>query len=845
MACTLSYVPSISGDCSNNGSGGFSIDIFGSAPDYSIQWISPFTGTTALGAGVTGYTQTGLTAGTYTFNVIDSCSGTPTNVVANIYISSGTSVSINNITNTLCGNSNGSLTATTANLYGTASFYLYDNSLGFLTSGSSFNNSFTFNNLSASTYYVVANDGGGCTGKSETVIIQSSTTFDYGFYVVADAGCAVNSGKIFITGLTGNPPYTYLWSNGGSEDNLTGLTAGTYSVTVTDDTGCSIEKSTYVSEVLPVGFGSFNITGPSCNSSNGEVTLIVTGGTEPFYYQASTGEYVISFDRNYTFTNVPAGTFSVTVTDAGLCSFTRSTSVVPAGGLSVLSVTKIDSICDNNGGALNPIKVFGGSPPYVYTLTRPDGTVTEDVTNLSTWSFNNLTPGNYTLEISDNGPCSFSSGYTINDNSLFDINLSTTATTCNLNNGSVNIEITTGGTAPYLYQINGRSLTTALTSHTFNNLTSGVYTATVTDDNGCAQTEQFTISSSNYVDFTLTSTNANSGSNGSVSAFITKGEPPFTLEWVSNNVGGQTGSTVTNLTGGTYTLKVTDDDGCVKQRSVTITGYNQLSSSQSYNICSDTFQNYGTLIKKGPREMLNEGFFDLTSGDTNCILISAIFESVVTIGGGTFSEEFYTSTSLNEYPGDNEWLNSIRRKLLDFPGIDTVTYNLSENNIQILTECNYSGATDVDIDLVIHYDIACEVCGPEPSPTPTQTPTPTVTPTLTPTPTVTPTPGASQTPTPTPTPSVTQTMTPTPTITTTPTPTATCPCPQYIFNPPTSGTYVIVYNNCGGNRSTIQLSEKITESLFFCATSIINTYYVSGGSGASYSPTGNCCPQFA
>jgi hypothetical protein len=612
MACSLSYIPSISGDCSNTNSGAFSIDIFGSAPDYTIQWINPASGTTALGAGVTAYTETNLSAGTYTFNIIDSCSPTNTVVPVNIFISSGTSLSIDGVTNTLCGDNNGSLTATTSNLYGTASFYLYDNSDGYLTSGSSFDNSFNFNNLSASTYYVIADDGGGCTGKSETVIVQSSTTFDYGFYVVADAGCAVNSGKIFITGLTGNPPYTYLWSDGGTQDNLTGLTSGSYGVIVTDNTGCQIEKSTFVSEVLPVGFGSFNVVGPSCNLSNGQVTLTVTGGTAPFYYQASTGQYVISFDRVFTFTNVPAGTFTVTVTDAGLCSFTNSTSVSPFGGLTVLSVTKTDSVCDNNGGSLNPINIFAGSPPYTYTLLRPDGTITENIVNTPNWSFNNLTPGNYTLTISDTGPCSFTSGYTINDLSLFSISLSTTGTTCNSNNGSVTIDISSGGTPPYLYQINGRSLTTTLSSHTFNDLTSGTYTATVTDNNGCAQSEFFVISASDYVDFTLTSTNANLGSDGSVTAYVTKGEPPFTLDWISNNVNGQTGFTVSNLTGGTYTLKITDDNGCVRQRSVTITGYNQLNTSQTYSVCDNTFQNYGTLIKKGLKEMLNEGFYDLT-----------------------------------------------------------------------------------------------------------------------------------------------------------------------------------------------------------------------------------------
>ena len=90
MACSLSVNLSITGDCSNTNSGVFSVDIYGTAPDYTIQWISPALGTIALGAGVTGYTATTLSAGTYTFNVIDSCSSPSQNVLpVNVNISSG------------------------------------------------------------------------------------------------------------------------------------------------------------------------------------------------------------------------------------------------------------------------------------------------------------------------------------------------------------------------------------------------------------------------------------------------------------------------------------------------------------------------------------------------------------------------------------------------------------------------------------------------------------------------------------------------------------------------------------------------------------------------------------
>ena len=195
MACPLSYSLSITGDCSNTNSGAFTIEITGTAPDYTIQWLTPSSyGTIALGVGVTEYTVTGLSASTYSFTIIDSCNPINTVIPVNVYISSGTCVSVDGFTNTLCGNDNGSVTATTTNMFGNAIFYLYDYDNGFITSALTTYETFEFTNLSASTYYVVADDGGGCTGKSETIIIQDSNTVDYGLYVVNDAGCAVNSG---------------------------------------------------------------------------------------------------------------------------------------------------------------------------------------------------------------------------------------------------------------------------------------------------------------------------------------------------------------------------------------------------------------------------------------------------------------------------------------------------------------------------------------------------------------------------------------------------------------------------------------------------------------------------
>ena len=709
MSCFLSYTQSVTGDCSNTSVGAFTINIIGEAPDYSIQWLSPTSGTTALGAGVTAYTQTNLSGGTYSFNIIDSCSPTNTVLPVNIYISTGTCVSLINEVNTLCGANNGSLTAQNSNFYDTSEFLLYEKDSGYVTSGSSFDNSFIFNDLAPGVYYVVGNDGGGCTGKSESCIIKSSTTVDYGFYVVNDAGCAVNSGKIFVTGLTGNPPYTYLWTNGAVTDTITGLTAGNYSVTVTDNTNCSVTKSAFVGEVLPVGLGAFFVTSPSCFTSDGAVEVVITGGTAPYYYLGSNGQSYISFSTSQLFTGLGAGLFSVTVTDAGLCNFTSSVNVLTPNGFSIANIGLVNSTCNNYDGAISPIQLFGGSGNYVYSLTYPDGHTISQSTTSSSWSFNGLSGGTYTLNIND-GVCSFTSAYTIDNQVKYTLSASTTGTTCGLDNGSVTLTVGSGGTAPYLFEIDGQSINTSLTAYTFTDLSSGIYMASVTDSSTliCKQMLGFVVDSSMETDFIISGTDSNNGNDGTVSVFITSGEPPFTLEW-SNNVSGQTGTTLTNLTGGTYSVKITDDNGCVKTKSITINGYNKLTSYSVYNYCEGDFTTIPELGKKGMKEMLNEGYHDLTTGCTDCILNSAIFNINVEISGVSSGVTFYTGYTLNDYPTDNQYYDALVTLIESYPQIGQVIIDPLTNSIQIISSCEtqYLNSMDVSVDVKIIYDISC------------------------------------------------------------------------------------------------------------------------------------------
>lgn len=748
MACELTYNISITGDCTNTFSGGFTIDIVGSAPPYTIQWLSPITDVIPLGVDVTTYNKIFLTAGTYSFNIIDSCS-TNTVLPVNVLISSGTCTSIDSHTDTLCGLNNGSLTASTTYSYGNATFSLYENTLGLVGTSSPYSNVTEFSSLSPGTYYVIADDGAGCTGRSETCIVKSSTTINYDLFVVDNAGCTTNSGKIFVSGLTGNPPYSYLWSNGQIGDSITGLTEGTYSVTVTDNTGCGVSKSATVELVNPVSIGSLFVVQPSCFISDGEVTVVVVDGTAPFYYLASNGDSIITFDRTVVFTNLPPGGFTVEVTDAGLCKSSSSTTLLTPAGISSVSVTTTNSQCNDLSGVLK-ITVLGGTPPFIYTLTDSNGNSTVNTITSNVWEFQNLSSGDYQLTITDLGPCTYSNTYTINNVVLFGLTTTTTGTSCGGNDGSVTLNITSGGIPPYTYSINSQTVQTSLLTYTFSDLSTGDYIASVVDSSNCYQSIDFRIDNSVTVDFHLLGVDSVNNS-GSISAYITDGTPPFTLFW-SNNVNGQTGMTVTNLSAGTYSLRVEDSNGCSKTKEIIIKGTNIYNSSGSYNVCSGDLLNGLSPVNTGPREMLNEGFYDLTSGYTNCILNSATYILTVIVGDFETTSEIYTSTNLNDYPSDSYFFDSVKTLVESSPQIGVGNVETSINNtITIKTNCNPESLqnSDVVVSVRLNYDISCQYCNPAPS----LTPTPTITPTITPTPTL----GF------TPTPTVTPTYTPTPT----------------------------------------------------------------------------------
>jgi len=706
----FNYNISVTGDCTNSNIGSISISFVGGTAPYTVEWIDP-----NLGTDIVTYNpsiRTGLSADTYGLRVNDSTLPTNLEFYINIPVSSGVCCNILSVLDTTCSYDNGSVTGSSTSDYSSTNFYLYLTDDTYVTSGISNTSTIIFSNLTAGTYYMVAEDLGGCSGQSSSFIVQDSLPFTYGLYVVPNTSCGGSpTGKITVTGQTGLSPYTYMWSNGFTASTVTGLTSGNYSVTVTDSLGCVNTQSATITDVPPVGLGQFTVTPPSCFASDGIITIQITGGTAPYYYSASTGAVQIQYGTSWSVYNLSPGNYNFLVTDAGFCTFTSGVTLSTPNGISSVNISSQGTTCSSSQGSIT-VSVFGGTSPYTYTLIYPNGNTTNVVNSQTTQVFNNLSTGTYSVAVLDAAGCSYMDEITLFATNSFTISNEVTGTTCNQKNGTILVTKTEGGALPFNYSLDNTTniLNSNLSAVTFSNVAEGQHTITVSDATGCTQTMEVYVPESDPLEYSLNKTSCGNGSNGTLTAFISSGVPPFVFNWSANVPNNPQQIQVTGLTAGTYSLTVVDSTGCSLKRTTDITCDASYVSYQTYVMGAETF-NIQSQTKYGLLQMLNEGFNDLTVDNTSCSLVSATFGVKISVNPLAIivSENFFTSTSLVMAPSDNLYYDTVTQLLQTIPGIGTITIDSLNNQITIQTNPNDNSLVgqEIVVELTIDYDIMC------------------------------------------------------------------------------------------------------------------------------------------
>jgi len=719
------YFLSLTGDCTNTNSGAILLELSGGTPPYSIEFINPYIDSSPYVVITEPVLITNLSATTYGVRVNDSTAPDNLEFYLNIPISSGVCASILSTSNSTCGDSNGSVTGTTTSIFSTTDCYLYTSG-NTLISNNIFNSEeIIFENLSADTYYIYVEDIGGCTAKTENFIIKNSISFDYGYFIVKDSPCFSGStGAIYITGQTNPGPYSYFWSNGSTGNTITNLPTDSYSVSVTDGQGCVTTKIIIVEEAESMGLLQIIPTQPSCFTATGSLDITISGGTAPYYFSASTGFYDITYSNNIVITGLTSGTYDIRVIDSALCSFDITTSLISENSVSSVEFIGTNSLCGSSNGVIS-INLLGGTGPYTYGLIRSIGDTITNTTTSTNHLFTDLETGTYTVYMQDSSGCYYDEEVTIIAEDKFELNYSLTGTTCNSNNGSLFAYITTGGTPPYDFYLDDVNsiLDTNLTGYTFTNLTNGNKTLRVIDSAGCEQIKVLTIPTSNYLDFSLYPTSCVNGNDGTITALITDGLPPFTYTWSSNVSGNPQSISATGLTSGDYSLTIVDNNGCSLTRDVSISCFSTVKSYQTYIVDSKVFGT-NSITKFGIVEILNDGYeelLNLTYGEEtpssliDCKLNSAIFtlQFELNPSGYTGTTSFYTGYTRTDVPTDSVYVETIKDFLenpSNISGISDVSYDLVSNTINIIAEPGDSITSQVlTIKLKIDYDISCKL----------------------------------------------------------------------------------------------------------------------------------------
>ncbi len=325
--------------------------------------------------------------------------------------------------------------------------------------------------LEAGTYSVTVTDANGCTATESVEVLEPTILEANG--VGTDATCAGNDGTVDLTVTGGTTPYTFVWSNTATTEDMIGLEAGTYNVTVTDSKGCTTTESVVIGG-SPAIIVNAVVTSVSCNGdSNGRVNLTVTGGTAPYTYEWSNGE------TSQNITGLTIGTYEVIVTDANACTATESVEILEPVALEVSTSVSDNASCSNNDGAAMATAT-GGTAPYVYSWSN--GATTEEISGVSS--------GTYEITVTDANGCTAISSATIEGAvtapviTVADI---TSVTCTNGTDGAIDINVT-GGTTPYTY-----SWSNGATTEDISGLSAGTYAVTVTGSDNCSATQYITV----------------------------------------------------------------------------------------------------------------------------------------------------------------------------------------------------------------------------------------------------------------------------------------------------------------------------------------------------------------
>ena len=364
-----------------------------------------------------------------------------------------------------------------------------------------------------------------------------------------------NDGSADLTVTGGTISYDYSWSTTETTEDISGLSIGTYYVTVTDTNLCATTESVVIGEPAPLVTSIVGIDVLCNGGADGSADLTVTGGTIPYDYTWSTTE------TNEDISGLSIGIYYVTVTDTNLCVTTESVVIGEPAPL-VTSIVGIDVLCNGGADGSADLTVTGGTIPYDYSWSTTE--TNEDISGLSI--------GTYYVTVTDGNLCTITNFITITEPDTISIQYTTTDAFSGGTGGGTVTANPTGGTPPYTTYVWSDGQTT----QTATNLDAGTYIVTVTDANGCTgvndaiEVQEIVCSLAAVINpASIQNVSCNGGNDGSATVVvITDGVPPYEYNW--NDDPFQTTETAAALAAGINYVTVTDSMYCTSVASIDI-----------------------------------------------------------------------------------------------------------------------------------------------------------------------------------------------------------------------------------------------------------------------------------
>lgn len=410
------------------------------------------------------------------------------------------------------------------------------------------------NYFTAGAHFVVVQDTAGCRDTVDFVILEPAQLVVDA--VATDVLCHNDdNGSVTANTTGGTTPYTFAWQtcpgvSAGAGQTISNLSAGCFRVTVTDANGCTATDSDTIDQPPAFSFSSSQDSVNCFGASDGSATLNVSGGTPGYGFKWDNAALT------QTATGLNAGFHSVTVTDANGCQAVTLVQVLQPTQLTVSSITANDVACFGQSNGSATVAAMGGTMPYAYFWT--------DAQTAATAS--NLVSGPYSVTISDFHNCTAVGSVVVGTPTQLTAQFAgVTDEQCGgACDGTASVQIN-GGVSPYEVQWDSPTVPDGTISAT--DLCPGNYMVTIVDDSGCTQTATTSIQAAvpMIVNIQVTQPLCGNVANGTLTASASGGVTPYQILW---NTGAATPSINNYVCGQSYTLTVTDDNGCTSTQTL-------------------------------------------------------------------------------------------------------------------------------------------------------------------------------------------------------------------------------------------------------------------------------------